>query len=172
MYGRCYIPGQEDLQQPGIYSVERRFISNITLFFNQKNFAMHYYDHALLSAKKFDCHVENTIKLHRLMDSSKYFFPACQHRMFSHNLWFIQILTDLVGDVIPNTKTGDILSTRDILYEHCKEDHNGHVPSLQDWLQCIKFEVSTNHKTWFNNPRASDKMLLKQIKSELLNNLS
>jgi hypothetical protein len=125
---------------------------------------MHYYDHALLSAQKFNCHVQDTLNLHKLMDSSKYFFPAHQHRLFSHNLWFIQVLTELVGDLIPNSKTGGTISTRDILFEHCKEDHNGHVPSLQDWLQCIQFEAPTCHKKWFNHPRDSDRVLLNSIK--------
>lgn len=128
---------------------------------------MHYYDHALLSAKKFNCHVDDTLQLHRLMDSSKHFFPASQHRLFSHNMWFIQVLTEFIGDVIPNTKTGCMMSTRDILFEHCKEDHNGKVPSLEDWLGCIRFEIPAAHRTWFNNPRPSDKVLLKQIKQSL-----
>lgn len=126
---------------------------------------MHYYDHALLSAKKFDCHVEDTLRLHKLMDSSKHFFPASQHRLFSHNLWFIQVLTDLIGDVVPNSKTGDNMSTRDILFEHCKEDHNGKVPSLEDWLQCIRFETTQEQQTWFNRPRLADKTLLRELKN-------
>lgn len=128
---------------------------------------MHYYDHALLSSKKFNCHVEDTLKLHKLMDSSKHFFPASQHRLFSHNLWFIQILTELIGDTIANTKTGEMMSTRDILFEHCREDHNGRVPSLEDWLQCVRFETTQEQKIWFNNPRPADKNLLSKIKSEL-----
>lgn len=128
---------------------------------------MHYYDHALLSAKKFNCHVDDTLMLHKIMDSSKHFFPTSQHRLFSHNLWFIQVLTELIGDVIPNTKTGEMMSTRDILFEHCKEDHNGKVPALQDWLECIRFEPPQEHKIWFNNPRASDKIILSKIKVEL-----
>ena len=130
---------------------------------------MHYYDHALLSAKKFGCSVEDTLPLHKLMDSSKFFFPASQHRLFSHNTWFIQVLTELVGDTVVNSLTGQTLSTRDILYEHLKEDHNGKVPSLQDWLACIRFEIPEQHRTWFNNPRQSDKLLLKQIKCEQQN---
>lgn len=128
---------------------------------------MHYYDHALLSAKKFNCSVEDTLHLHKLMDSSKFFFPESQHRLFSHNIWFIQVLTELIGDTVPNTLNGQTMSTRDILYEHCREDHNGKVPSLQDWLGCIRFEIS-EHRSWFNNPRQSDKILLKQIKCEPL----
>ena len=127
---------------------------------------MHYYDHALLSAKKFGCSVEDTLHLHKLMDSSKFFFPASQHRLFSHNIWFIQVLTELLGDTVPNTLNGERLSTRDLLYEHCKEDHNGHVPSLQDWLQCIRFEVPEAGRSWFNKPRQSDKLLLSQLKCQ------
>ena len=132
---------------------------------------MHYHDHALLSAHKFNCAVEDTIKLHRLIDSSKYFFPASQHRLFSHNTWFIQVLTEVIGDITPNTKIGGTLPTRDILYEHCKEDHNGHVRTLQDWLECLHFDVPAEHKRWFNNPRATDKELIHQIKTETLKNI-
>jgi len=132
---------------------------------------MHYKDHALLSAHKFGCAISDTLDLHRLMDSSKHFFPSSQHRMFSHNLWFIQVITTLVGDSIPNLKTGGTLSTRDVLFEHCREDHNGHVPSLQDWLQCLHFDVPPVHRSWFNNPRASDKFLLKQLFCESPNNV-
>lgn len=131
---------------------------------------MHYYDHALLSAEKFKCEVKDTIKLHRLMDSSKHFFPASQHRMFSHNIWFIQVLTELLGDVIPNSKSGKLMSTRDILFEHCREDHNGSVPSMQDWLECVQFNIPDKHKNWFNNPRRSDKILLKQITEQINQN--
>ncbi|WP_343566252.1 hypothetical protein [Sphingobacterium sp.] len=129
---------------------------------------MHYYDHALLSAQKFGCAVEDTLRLHKLMDSSKFYFPASQHRLFSHNTWFVQVLTDLVGDTVINSLTGQPLSTRDILYEHLKEDHNGKVPSLQDWLTCFRFEVPDQHRTWFNNPRIKDKLLLEKIKQEII----
>jgi hypothetical protein len=130
---------------------------------------MHYYEHAQLSARKFKCAVEDTLQLHKLMDSSKFFFPASQHRLFSHNTWFIQVLTELVGDTVPNTLNGQTLSTRDVLYEHCKEDHNGKVPSLQDWLACIRFEIPEESRSWFNHPRLSDRQLIKQIKSETQN---
>lgn len=130
---------------------------------------MHYHDHALLSAKKFSCAVEDTLILHRLMDSSKFFFPASQHRLFSHNNWFIQVLTQLIGDTVTNSVNQKQLSTRDVLYEHCREDHNGKVPSLQDWLACIRFEIPEEHRRWFNHPRQSDKVLLLEITSQTEN---
>lgn len=125
---------------------------------------MHYCDHALLSAHKFGCNAEDTLRLHKLMDSSKHFFPASQHRLFTHNTCFIQVLTETIGDVVLNTKTGLYMSTRDILFEHCREDNNGKVPSLQDWLECLRFEVPEQHRAWFNRPRLSDKQLLQEIK--------
>ena len=125
---------------------------------------MYYYDHALLSAQKFKCNPDDTLRLHKLMDSSKLFFPASQHRLFSHNTWFVTVLTELLGDVIPNTLSGSVISVRDVLHEHCREDHNGRVPSLQDWLGCLRFEVPHEHRDWFNNPRQADKLLLRQLK--------
>ncbi|HVI44567.1 MAG TPA: hypothetical protein VM802_06845 [Chitinophaga sp.] len=132
---------------------------------------MHYYDHALLSSYKYGCTVDDTLRLHRLMDSSKFFFPASQHRMFSHNCWFIQVLTELVGDVVENSLKREFMSVRDILYEHCREDHNGHVPTPADWLQCLRFEVPEQHRKWFNSPRSSDKVLLQQIREQTKINL-
>lgn len=131
-----------------------------------KFYAMHYFDHALLSAHKFGCAVGDTLQLHKIMDSSKLFFPASQHRMFSHNIWFAHVLTELVGDTVPNTLSGTTLSTRDVLYGHLREDHNGRTPSLQDWLGCLRFEVPDQHRMWFNNPRSEDRTLLRELQNE------
>ena len=73
-------------------------------------------------------------------------------------------MVELLGDVIPNTVTGGQIPTRDVLFEHCREDHNGRVPSLQEWLECIRFEVPASHRIWFNQPSHKDKDLLQQIK--------
>ena len=129
---------------------------------------MHYTDHALLSAKKFNCNIGDTLFLHRYMDSSKFYLPATQHRLFSHNTWYISVLTELVGDTVSNTLTGGRLSTRDILFEHCREDHNGVVPSLERWLSCVRFEVPEREMSWFNRPRPSDQQLLKTISAETI----
>lgn len=120
---------------------------------------MFYLDHAKISARKFNCNVEDTIKLHKLMDSSKLYFPQWQHRIFSHNLWFVSVVVDLLGDTVPNTKTGGVISVRDVLIEHLKEDHNHKAPSPADWLNCIKFETT---ETWINRPDAKEIYWLKQ----------
>ena len=122
---------------------------------------MHYYQHAELSAKKFNCNIEDTLKLHKIMDSSKNYHVHFTHRLFSHNTWFIQIVTDLIGDTIPNTKMGGYLSTRDILFEHLREDLNGECPTIKDWLNSFEsLNIKLEATRWFNRPRKSDLELL------------
>ncbi|MCA9495948.1 MAG: hypothetical protein KC589_03320 [Nanoarchaeota archaeon] len=127
---------------------------------------MHYTDHALLSAKKFNCNKEDVLFLHKIMDSSKNHFVNYMHRMFSHNTWFISVVTDLVGDTIPNTKTGEQMSTRDILYEHLREDLNGECPTIKDWVENINLNISPKNSRWINSPNRKDLELLKQIKND------
>jgi hypothetical protein len=129
-------------------------------------YSMHYRDHALLSAHKYGCNVEDTLHLHKLMDSSKIFYPKYIHRMFSHNLWFVHVLTELVGDTVPNTKTGGEISVRDILWEHLREDLNGETPNISDWLDNIEIKVKPEDSRWFNRPRKSDLELLEKIKQK------
>lgn len=127
---------------------------------------MNYWDHSLLQANKFNCNPEDVLALNRIIDSSKHYHVHNTHRIFSHNTWFIQVLVDLIGDVIPNTKTGGVLSTRDILHEHLREDHNGFCPTIQDWMRNIKIEATPIDSRWLNNPRRSDKELLKKIEND------
>jgi len=96
------------------------------------------------------------------MDSSKLYFPQWQHRMFSHNLWFISVVVDLLGDTVPNTKTGGVLSVRDVLIEHLKEDHNGKAPAPADWLRCITFETK---ESWINHPDPRELHWLKEVEN-------
>lgn len=130
---------------------------------------MDYQSHALISARKFNCYPEDVVFLHKLMDSSKMYFPqGWQHRMFSHNTWFIEtimtLFSELTGkDYIKNTKIGSHILIRDILIEHLKEDFSGKIPDLKDWLNCIKFE--TNEK-WINNPDRKEIIYLKNLNNE------
>ena len=110
---------------------------------------MTYYEHALISARKFKCLPEDTIHLHKLIDSSKLYFPSWQHRIFSHNMWFISVLVELLPNYIENSLTGEKILTRDVLIEHLKEDFNGKTPDLKDWLECIEFKTD---KKWINFP--------------------
>ncbi len=119
---------------------------------------MHYHDHARLSARKFGGKPEDYMTLHKLMDSSKHFFPSWQHRIFSHNTWFVMVVDELIGPHIINSN-GKKVSVRDILHEHLKEDHNGKTPTPQDWLKTIRFETD---EMWVNRPDPRELEWLKE----------
>lgn len=125
---------------------------------------MFYKDHALLSAEKFDCNLEDTLKLHKIIDSSKMYFPNALHRMFSHNTWFVSVLVEIIGDTIPNTKTGGELSVRDVLFEHIKEDHNNKIPSLENWIENIEIKVKPENERWFNRINLKELNKIKMLK--------
>ncbi len=126
---------------------------------------MRYNDHALISARKFNCNVEDTLELHKLMDESKIFCPhTWQHRLFSHNTFFVNVIVNLyyklTGKVsVPNTKTGGDILIRDILLEHLKEDFSGKMPSITDWLESVTFKPDR----WLNNPDRKEINWLKSL---------
>jgi len=120
---------------------------------------MTYLEHAQLSVNRYGGVVEDYIKIHKIMDSSKLYFASWQHRLFSHNLWFVNVLTELMDDTIINSDGKSVL-VRDILIDHLKEDLDGFTPDLKDWLRQIRF---TPIGKWVNNPQ---KHLLNQINNQ------
>lgn len=110
---------------------------------------MTYLEHAQLSVNRYGGVVEDYIKIHKIMDSSKLYFASWQHRLFSHNLWFVNVITELMGDVIINSDNKPIL-VRDILIDHLKEDLDGFTPDLKDWIRQIRFAPIGN---WVNRPQ-------------------
>lgn len=94
---------------------------------------MNIWDHSRLSVKKFGGKEQDYYSIHKFIDSSKLFCFNAKHRLLLHNLWGIEMTILKFGDTITNAESRQIL-VRDIAAEHCKEDLNGQVPSLQDWL--------------------------------------
>lgn len=94
---------------------------------------MNIWNHSKLSVRKFGGQEADYYQIHKFIDSSKLFYFNSRHRLLLHNLWGIEITTKKFGDIITNSSKKEIL-IRDIAAEHCKEDLNGRVPSLQDWL--------------------------------------
>lgn len=130
---------------------------------------MDYESHAIISARKFKCNISDTLHLHKLMDSSKMFYPhGWQHRLFSHNTFFIDTIVnlyfELTGKVsIENTLSGGHILIRDVLIEHLKEDFSGKIPDLKDWLKCIQFDTT---ESWINRPDRRELDYLKTIKNK------
>jgi len=94
---------------------------------------MNIWNHSRLSVRKFGGKEEDYYQIHKFIDSSKLFYFNSRHRLLLHNLWGIEITIKKFGDLLTNSDGKEIL-LRDIAAEHCKEDLNGKVPSLQDWL--------------------------------------
>ncbi len=94
---------------------------------------MNIWNHSRLSVRKFGGKEEDYYTIHKFIDSSKLFYFNSRHRLLLHNLWGIGITIKKFGDTLTNSEKKEIL-VRDIAAEHCKEDLNGKVPSLQDWL--------------------------------------
>lgn len=109
-----------------------------------------YIAHSESSVKKFGGKVEDYIKIHKLMDSSKFHQNLYTHRIFSHNTWFVEVLCELLGEYITNSDNKSVL-VRDICYQHLEEDH-GKVPTIKDWCSIITLERSSK-TMWINNPK-------------------
>ena len=108
-----------------------------------------YLKHAESSVSKFGGKIEDYIKIHKIMDSSKEHFGGFQHRLFSHNTWFCSVIVELLGDYIVNSDNNKVM-VRDICYQHLVEDH-GKAPTISDWLANIDIKMNINSK-WINSP--------------------
>lgn len=106
--------------------------------------------HAELSAKRFGGNPKDYLHIHELMDSSKQAFSDMRHRTLTHNSWFVTtILEKIFGSSIKNSD-GKTISVRDIGQWHVMEDFHGSFPTVQDYLENMKF------KDWMDNGKGGD----------------
>ena len=95
---------------------------------------MNIWEHCLISQRKFGGSPEDYEKVHSFIDSSKYFFYHVKHRLLLHNLFGVELAVELMGNFIQNSAGKQVL-VRDIAVEHCREDLDGKIPTLSDWLK-------------------------------------
>lgn len=93
---------------------------------------MNPYEHSILSVHKFGGNWEEYYPIHSFIDSSKYFMHHLKHRIALHHTFGAYLAEIKFGTLV-----GKVL-VRDIVIEHCKEDCNNEVPTLNDWLDSIK----------------------------------
>ena len=117
------------------------------------------HEHSILHKRDFGGETDDYDKLNQFIDSSKLYFPLPYHRMFSHNTFFISICERVFGMYITNSD-GIEIPVRILCEEHIKQDHNGVLPTLQDWVKELKITLPGGHK-WINNPRKKDLEYLK-----------
>jgi hypothetical protein len=89
--------------------------------------------HAKNSVRKFGGNLDDYMKFHNWMDSTKAHIPDIRHRMILHNAWGIFMAEQIFGSYFKNSD-GKIVSVRDVLELHVVDDL-GHIPTLE---QCFK----------------------------------
>ncbi|MEL6972750.1 MAG: hypothetical protein AAFZ63_17895 [Bacteroidota bacterium] len=65
---------------------------------------MNYYDHSLLSVRKFGGAPEDYLSIHKFLDSSKLFYHHAKHRLLLHHLFGVELTIQKFGDLIHTTK--------------------------------------------------------------------
>lgn len=104
--------------------------------------------HAKSSARKFGGKLEDYLKIHQLMDSTKACFPDNRHRVMTHNSWFIgpDGPLELIFGIVIKNSDGKTVSVRDIGEQHIQEDFgNRFIPSVDDYLS------EMNPRPWMSN---------------------
>ncbi|WP_448529151.1 DUF6915 family protein [Raineya sp.] len=95
---------------------------------------MNIWEHCLLSARKFGGEPQDYQAVHSFLDSSKYFFYHIKHRLLLHHLLGIEWAVTTLGNFIQNTN-GRVILVRDVAVEHFREDLDGTIPTLYEWLE-------------------------------------
>ena len=102
------------------------------------------HEHSLLMTWEFGGTSSDYDEINQLIDSSKLYFPNQLHRLFTHNTFFISICERIFGMYIINSD-GLEIPVRRICEEHIKQDHNGFLPTIQDWIKELDVRLSLIH---------------------------
>jgi hypothetical protein len=103
----------------------------------------HSYHHAKSSAKRFGGTPEPYLPIHDFLDSSKSAYADFRHRAVLHSTFGIFICEKVFGHTITNSE-GKQVPVRVIAEQHVREDHNGIIPTVEQWLHSIKMEPWMN----------------------------
>lgn len=103
----------------------------------------HPWHHAKSSALKFGGKAEDYIAIHSWFDESKGFMADYRHRALRHHAEGIFMAERLFGVAVTNSD-GKEIPVRILGEQHVLQDL-GRIPTVQDWLACIRPE------RWMNN---------------------
>lgn len=91
------------------------------------------YIHARNSTKHFGGKLEDYLHIHNWMDSTKAATANFYHRAILHNSFGPFLAEQVFGVTLTNSE-GKVISVRDIVEMHIKEDCAGRIPTIEDWL--------------------------------------
>ena len=100
--------------------------------------------HARITAHRYGGEWQDWIAIHDWIDRSKAIFPSMQHRMFLHSDFGEWLTVRIHGEAI-GSKSGAVISTRDLFRDHQVEDL-GRVVTLAEWLRDIDADYCTRRR--------------------------
>ena len=99
---------------------------------------MHPFYHSKSSVKKWGGKISDYLPIHNWYDESKSFYAGMTHRALRHHAEGIFMCEKIFGTTITNSD-GKEVPVRYIGEQHVQEDL-GFIPTVADWLRCIKPE--------------------------------
>ena len=108
----------------------------------------HAYYHSISSSKVFGGHPDDYLFLHSWMDQFKAHVGDFRHRLFLHNSEGV-FEAERVHGVVFNNSDNIVVPVRGVIEQHIVEDCGGRIPTIADWLRCLKPEpwMAQNVKT-------------------------
>jgi hypothetical protein len=100
---------------------------------------MHPSDHAKTSAKIWGGAPEDYLFIHDWLDATKIAFCDFRHRAIRHHSLGIFEAEEKFGHSFVNS-AGKTVHVRYVCEQHIKEDCGGRIPTVEDWLSCMKVE--------------------------------
>ena len=94
--------------------------------------------HAQSSAKRFGGLPEDYIKIHLWLDDTKRLMCDFRHRALRHHSEGVAQAVERFGAAV-YLECGKSVPVRQIAEQHIREDL-GRIPTVQDWLVCMKAE--------------------------------
>lgn len=101
--------------------------------------------HAISSARKWGGSPEDYQPIHDWFDATKAHFADFRHRALRHHSEGIYLCEQVFGVAITLSEVTAngrpvVIPVRWIAEQHVKEDFNGRIPTVADWLRCLKPE--------------------------------
>ena len=94
--------------------------------------------HSRSSVKKYGGVIDDYIKIHTFLDSSKSAISDVRHRAIFHSAFGIFIVQQVFGEYFINSE-GKYVSVRDIAEDHILEDL-GFIPTAENYLNNMKVQ--------------------------------
>ena len=115
--------------------------------------------HSNSSATRFGGIVDDYLRIHTVMDSSKLFLADWRHRALLHNTFGIHVFEQLIGSTFKRKSDGVEVCTRTVITQHIMEDL-GAVPTPGEFLREMPL------RPWMTRITGTDKKVMQNLTIE------